>query len=125
MKRIAPAMLLLLLTGCRPARPVLAGGKPVAHWLQALQASNPQMRRNAIIKLGNVGAADPAALPAVVAALKDPDPGVRREAILAVLRSPAKARETGPVLREMRDGDPDGRVRSAAAAAIDRIEGLR
>jgi HEAT repeat protein len=123
MKLILPALFLLLLAGCRPSRPALAGGKPVAYWLQAMQAHDPRIRRTAVTRLGNVGGADPAAIAAVIAALNDRDPRVRREAILAVLRSPAKARKTAPALRQLRDNDPESQVRSAAAAALECIEG--
>src|SRR5439155_16911918 len=81
-----------LLGGCGKEQPMLAGGKPVSHWVQALQNPDPKVRKQAAFKLGNVGPADPTALPALIEALKDRDAGVRREAILALLKCGPAAR---------------------------------
>src|SRR5207302_5092236 len=85
MKRYLGMVLVLLAVGpagCGKARPVLAGGKPVRHWVTALGDPDPKVRRQAALKLGNVGPGDPAVLPALTAALRDGDAGVRRQAIL-------------------------------------------
>ena len=72
----------LLLGGCRKDPVILAHGKPIAHWVQALQDPNPRSRKKAADVLGNVGAVDPAVVPALARALKDRDAGVRRAAQL-------------------------------------------
>jgi HEAT repeat protein len=113
----------LLAAGCGKAAPTLAGGKPVGHWVESLRAPDPRLRREAAFKLGNVGPADPAALPALTAALRDRDAAVRREAILALLKCGPEAREAVPTLAELRQHDPDAQVRACAARAVDRLRG--
>src|SRR5215831_19358490 len=66
-------VLVLLLSGCGKPKTTLAGGKPVSHWLEAIHNPDPRVRKTAIFKLGNVGASEADVLPAVTAALKDPD----------------------------------------------------
>ena len=60
--------------------------------------------------------------PAVTAALKDNDPAVRREAILALVKFGAAAKEAAPILTEMRRNDRDAQVRSHAAKALESLE---
>ena len=67
-----------LAAGCNRAQPTLAGGKPVTHWTTAIRDPDPKVRKEAAAKLGNVGPADPSALPALMGALKDPAAMVRR-----------------------------------------------
>jgi HEAT repeat protein len=110
-------------TGCGKRQPMLAGGKPVGAWVQALQDPDARVRKQAAFKLGNVGPADPAALPALIGALKDPHAAVRREAILAVLKCGPAARDAGPVLLELQRNDRDAQVRGYAAQALDKLQG--
>jgi HEAT repeat protein len=111
-----------LLSGCGPAPPTLSGGRPLAYWLQALQDRDAKLRKTAAFKLGNVGATDPAVLPALRLALGDRDAGVRREAILALMKCGPGAREAGPALAELERHDPDARVRAYAGRALARLD---
>jgi HEAT repeat protein len=124
MKRIAMGggILVCLLIGCGQPKSMLAGGKPVSHWLKALQDPDPKVRKTAVAKLGNVATADSAALPAVLGALKDPDAAVRREAILALLKWGPEANEAIPALLEMKRNDRDAQVRSYAAQALAKLQ---
>src|SRR5689334_10868552 len=101
------AGLALMVTGCGHAPPTLAGGKPVSYWVEELKNPDPKLRKTAVAKLGNVGSTDPAAFPAVCEALKDSDAAVRREAILALVKFGAAAREAIPTLTGLQH-DPDG-----------------
>jgi HEAT repeat protein len=74
--------------------------------------------------LGNVGTTDPAAIPALIAAVRDRDPSVRGAAILALLKIGPDAEEAIPVLSAAQK-DPDARVRSYAAKALERIQTVR
>jgi HEAT repeat protein len=113
----------ILLGGCGRAQgPTLAGGKPVAHWLQAVEDRNPQLRKEAVEKLGNVGPIDAAAIPTLVRALKDNDPLVRRAAILAILKVGELPREAIDSLIDLQQHDHDAKVREYAAKALKRLQ---
>jgi HEAT repeat protein len=101
---------------------MLAGGKPVSHWVQALTDADPRLRKTAAFKLGNVGAADPAVLPALCKALADPNAVVRREVIMAVVKCGAGAHEALPALEDLRQRDPDATVRDYAQRALEKME---
>jgi HEAT repeat protein len=123
MRTLTGAALALLVCGCANSPPTLAGGKPVTHWVEALRGPDAKARRKAADKLGNVGPADPAVLPALMAALRDADPGVRRAAVLALLKCGPAAREAAGALAELRQRDRDAQVRACAARALARVEG--
>lgn len=112
------AALVAGLAGCTKKPPTSAGGKPVAHWVEALDSSDPHQRREAVEKLGNVGPADPAARPAVLRALRDKDARVRKEAVAAVHKFGPPDAEATAALTELKDHDADPQVRSYAARAL-------
>ncbi|MDB5308863.1 MAG: hypothetical protein JWO38_3065 [Gemmataceae bacterium] len=122
MKRVLlGAVLVAALGGCARTKPTQAGGKPVDYWVEALRNPDPQVRKEAVFKLGNVGPADPAAYPAVVGAIRDADPKVRCEVILALMKFGPRAKEAGPTLGDLKAHDPDARVRSHASRALEKI----
>jgi HEAT repeat protein len=122
MRHIAIVIVCLLFAGCAKKEPLTAHGKPVAHWLQALQDPDPAVRKKAVVALGHVGGADPAALPALADAVKDRDAGVRAEAVLALLNLGPAARDAVPALEQARS-DRDPKVRSYAEKALKRVQG--
>lgn len=115
-------ILVCLVGGCSKAEPTLAGGKPVSHWVQALQSPDARLRKQAAFKLGNVGPADPAALPALIGALKDRDSVVRREAIMAVLKCGPAAREAIPALTDLQKNASDAPTRTSATKALEKLQ---
>ena len=114
--------LLLPNVGCSKSQPTLAGGKSVDHWVQLLESGQPAERKSAAFKLGNVGDAAPAVVPALRKALNDPDATVRCECILALVKCRGKAAEIVPVLAEVEKQDKDKLVRSYAAQAIESLQ---
>jgi HEAT repeat protein len=115
-------VVIVAVAGCGQVAPTQVGGKPVSHWVQALQDRDPRVRKKAVDKLGNVGTADPAVVPALIAAVKDRDAGVRAEAVLRLLQLGPAARDAVPALTEaQKDRDPT--VRAHAARALQRIQG--
>jgi HEAT repeat protein len=114
-------VLAALLGGCGPAKPTLSGGKPVSHWVEALGSPDAQLRKKAVAKLGNVGRSDPAAWPAVLGALKDPEAAVRREAVRAVLKFGPDAAGAVDVLGELQQRDADAGVRADAGRALEKL----
>jgi HEAT repeat protein len=109
--------------GCGEGKPTTAGGEPAEHWVQALQDPDPKVRKKAATKLGNIGTADAAAVPALAGALKDRDAEVRAEAALALLRIGPPASEAVPALEEAAGNDKDAKVRSYATKALEKIRG--
>jgi HEAT repeat protein len=113
---------LLAAFACEQSQPTFSGGKPIEHWLRAVESRDPKLRREAVRKLGNVGSSDPAAFSAVLQALNDLDPGVRREAIVAVMKFETEAGQAVPALTKLEHEDKDSRVRACARKALESIE---
>jgi HEAT repeat protein len=110
--------LLALSGGCHRAPPTMAGGK----WAATLNDSDPRQRQKAAFTLGNIGASDKAAFPALLGALHDEAPEVRCEAILAILKFGQSASAAIPNLVELRDSDSDARVREYADKALAKLQ---
>src|SRR5437764_4210779 len=120
--RLAIALfLIVLLGGCRHQEAPLSGGRPVSHWVKMLRNPDPDLRRKAVTKLGNVGSTDAAALPAVLGALNDTDAAVRGEAILALMKFGPEADTAASDLARLRREDSDLHVRALAAKALNRV----
>jgi HEAT repeat protein len=122
MRLLIVALCAMGMTGCGKSPPTLAGGKPVSHWIEAAQHPDAETRRQALFKLGNAGPADAEVLPTLMRALGDVVPGVRSEAILALVKMGPQAKKAIAVLTEMREQDSDGTVRSHAAKAVEMIQ---
>jgi HEAT repeat protein len=113
--------LAVLLAGCKKAPQTAVGGKSVQHWVEALQAPDARLRKKAATKLGNVGKADPAVVPALIGALEDPEAEVRVEVILALVKLGPAARVAAPRLAELARDDPDEAVRACAGRALEKV----
>lgn len=126
MRRAWP-ILLVLLAGCGgPPVPTARyfSGEPVDHWLEAIKSTDPKTRKHAAEVLGNVGASDPAVVPALTTAVKDPDAKVRDAAVLALSKIGPPAIEAESALQEAtKDRDPT--VKAHAATALDRVRGAK
>ena len=96
-----------------------AGGKPVSHCLEEARKPDAKSRKKAVRELGHIGKADPAAIPVVIGALKDPDPVVRREAALALLNLVDASEAADALAEAARDKDP--KVREYATEALARL----
>jgi HEAT repeat protein len=120
MRRALVMVLLLLTVGCHKAGPPLAHGKPVGEWVEALRAPDARARKKAAGVLGNVGAIDPAVVPALAEAVRDRDPAVRAEAVLALMKIGPAARDAAPALTEAQK-DANLMVRQYAVKALERV----
>jgi HEAT repeat protein len=116
------AGLFILAGGCARTPPPTAHGRPVPFWVEKLHDPDARVRGKAVQVLGNVGASDPAVVPALVRALGDRDAPVRRAGVLALCEIGPAAREAVPALSACRH-DRDAQVRQGAARALDRIHG--
>lgn len=117
--RAAVALALVAALGCSRAAqgPMLAGGREVKSWLADLHDAQPRVRRQAVLKLGNVGDADLAAAEGLAEALRDTDALVRRDAVLAVAKLTKPSETILARLRVMSESDRDTLVRSHAQKA--------
>lgn len=106
----------LLLNAC--------GGEtdPVRYWSRMLRSEDAEVRTRAARALGE--SRREAAVPALMAALGDPDEAVRLAAVDALARMRGSAREAVPALeRALADQAPA--VRAAAGRALDQIRATR
>jgi len=119
---IATAMLAAGCTREKVPTELYFSGEPVSHWTEAAKSPDPKVRKKAIDVLGNVGPADPAAIPALITALKDKNVTVRDAAVLALSKIGPLAAEGLPALREA-TRDPNPTVRAHAITAVERVAG--
>jgi len=123
--KLALLGLFALAAGCNreqvPAE-LYFSGEPVSHWIEAAKSSDPKVRKRAVDVLGNVGPADPAAIPALITATKDKDAAVRDAAVLGLSKIGPPAADALPALKEATK-DPNPTVRNHAIAAVERVGG--
>ena len=124
MRLIMTATVVISLGGCTTT-PTPDSGARVQHWINTLRQPDAKQRKQAAFKLGNLALTDPATVvPALIRALKDDDAAVRSEAILALLKCGPTAKDALQELTEVQRKDLDEQVRSYAAKALAKIEGL-
>jgi HEAT repeat protein len=120
MRRAFVVLLLVLTIGCHKTEPTMAHGRPVGDWVAALSDPDARARKKAAGVLGNVGAIDPAVVPALAGAVRDREPAVRAEAVRALAKIGPAARDAEPALAEAQK-DPNATVRQYAAQALERV----
>jgi len=113
-------IILTISAGCnREERgPLLAGGREVKSWLVDLRNPQPHARRQAVLKLGNVGDADPAVAEGLAEALRDSEVLVRRDAVHAVAKLTKPSDAIMAQLKVMSESDRDTLVRDYARRAL-------
>ena len=106
--------------GCQSEErgPTLAGGREVKSWVAALRDPKPTVRRQAVLKLGNVGDADPSVADALAQALEDSDSQVRYDAVLAVSKLSKPGAAIKARLETMSRNDKDARIRDVSTRAL-------
>jgi HEAT repeat protein len=115
---------LVIFSGCKKEEqgPILAGGREVKSWVADLHDPKPQVRRQAVLKLGNVGDADPTVPEALAEALRDKDITVRRDAVRAIAKLSKASEAVMAQLKLMSESDRDSLVRDYAQRAIAHFE---
>jgi HEAT repeats len=109
--------------GCKGEErgPTLAGGREVKSWVADLHSPKAQVRRQAVLKLGNVGDEDPTVADALAEALHDADALVRCDAILAVVKLKQPGEVIKGQLETMSKTDKNDRARDLAGKALVRL----
>ncbi|MFO0938259.1 MAG: HEAT repeat domain-containing protein [Gemmataceae bacterium] len=126
---VAGALVLALsLTACGcGSRPVTTAkyfsGEPVSHWLDQAKSTNAKQRLKALDVLGNVGPADPGAIPALITGIKDKDAKCRSASILALSKIGPDAKAALPALNEISQSEKDPAIKKQIQIAMDRIQG--
>jgi HEAT repeat protein len=120
--RTATVMIVLLAAlGCQreESGPVLTGGRELKSWLADLHDPKPAVRRTAVLKLGNVGDADPSVVEALAEALHDKEAIVRRDAVKACAKLTKPSEAITAQLKVMSESDRDSLARDYAKRALD------
>ena len=78
----------------------------------------PKVRREAVLKLGNVGDTDPSVADAMARALGDADSQVRHDAVLAVVKLSHPGTTIRAKLELMSQSDKDRALRDVARRAL-------
>jgi HEAT repeat protein len=115
----------LALAGCGQGDPLSSGGRSAAYWAEVLQQPHPDvsLRRKAAAKLGPLVLKDDDAFPALLDALKDPDPTVRSLAARSLsIYSGPKADLALSALVEMQEHERNKKVIDALDKAIARLD---
>ena len=123
MRRGVFLVIILSLAACGKSPPPQAGGWPISHWLDAMHDPDERVRTEAALKLGNVGQADARALPALIAALDDPQAPVRRAAIQGLVKFGPGAKRAVPKLKQIHESDANANLRDLAAEVLPHIQG--
>lgn len=109
----APSVRAAALAGLVPASAGAAAAVPVS---RLLHDESPEVRRDALVFLSNLGRSAGAARAAVAAALGDTDAGVRATAVEALAQIASSPTEIAPAVPLLRDAEP--KVRQAAVGAL-------
>ena len=122
---IAAAVLLLApkasAQGQATKEPV-SDGRTLSQWVADLKAPAPQTRNAAAYEISGMGPAAAAAVPALIAALDDPETTVRFPATVALAEIGPAAKAAVPRLKKMMDEEVNDEVAAAAKRALRRIQ---
>lgn len=116
MDRLVSLAVALAVTGCAGKQEPQYQGRGVDAWAAQLRDSDPSARQDAVRALEVIGAP---AVPALIAALKDPDGRTRGAAADGLGRIGAEARAAVPeLLAALRDPEPAVRRQAALALGL-------
>ena len=121
--RCLPVILIVVVVGCGQSPPETVHGKPVSHWLDELKKPDAKVRKKAVQALGSAASTLSEARAGLLVGLQDAEADVRYEACLAIVQLGAKTPAEAVPLLEKAAGDPDPRVKAAAAKALKRVQG--
>jgi HEAT repeat protein len=107
--------------GTRSKEPV-ADGRSLSQWVGDLKAAAPQTRNAAAYEISGMGPAAAAAVPALIAALDDPEASVRFPVTVALAEIGPAAKPAVPKLKKMMDEEINDEIAAAAKRAIRRIQ---
>jgi HEAT repeat protein len=121
MKKLLVFGLALVVVGCQPEK--VHKGKRVSLWIEELkEGAWPSDRWRAALAVGEIGPEARAAIPHLIAALRDNDATVRWAAARALGRFGPQARKATGALVKLATSDPHAAVRVAARDSLAEID---
>jgi HEAT repeat protein len=100
----------------------VSDGRTLTEWVADLKAASPQVRNAAAYEISGMGPAAAAAVPALIAALDDPEASVRFPVTVALGEIGPAAKDAVPRLKKMMDDEINDEVAAAAKRALRRIQ---
>jgi HEAT repeat protein len=100
----------------------VSDGRTLTQWVADLKAAAPQVRNAAAYEISGMGPAAAAAVPALIAALDDPEASVRFPVTVALGEIGPAAKDAVPRLKKMMDEEINDEVAAAAKRALRRIQ---
>jgi HEAT repeat protein len=107
--------------GAASKEPV-SDGHTLSQWVADLKAAAPQTRNAAAYEISGMGPAAALAVPALIAALDDPEPSVRFPVTVALGEIGPAAKDAVPRLKKMMDEDINDEIAASAKRAVRRIQ---
>jgi HEAT repeat protein len=100
----------------------VADGRTLSQWVEELKALAPQTRNAAAYEISGMGPAAAPAVPALIAALDDPEASVRFPVTVALGEIGPGAKAAVPKLKQMMDEEINDEIAAAARRALRRIQ---
>jgi HEAT repeat protein len=123
---LAAAVLLLApgawAQGAGSAKEPVSDGRTLSEWVAELKGAAPQTRNAAAYEISGMGPAAAPAVPALIAALDDPDPTVRFPVTVALGEIGPAAKAAVPKLKQMMDEEINDEIAAGAKRALKRIQ---
>jgi HEAT repeats len=121
-------LILALSTGSASAQNTSGGsepvsrGRPLSEWIADLKAAAPSVRNAAAYEIASLGPAAKPAVPALIAALDDPEPTVRFPVTVALGEIGPDAAAAVPRLKQMMFEEINDEIAAGARRAIRHIQ---
>jgi HEAT repeat protein len=100
----------------------VADGRTLSQWVEELKAPAPQTRNAAAYEISGMGPAAAPAVPALIAALDDPEASVRFPVTVALGEIGPGAKAAVPKLKQMMEEEINDEIAAAARRALRRIQ---
>ncbi len=97
-------------------------GRTLTQWVADLKGTAPQTRNAAAYEISGMGPAAASAVPALIAALDDPDPTVRFPVTVALGEIGPAAKDAVPRLKKMMEDETNDEIAASAKRALRRIQ---
>jgi HEAT repeat protein len=100
----------------------VADGRTLSQWIEELKGLAPQTRNAAAYEISGMGPAAAPAVPALIAALDDPEASVRFPVTVALGEIGPGAKAAVPRLKQMMEEEINDEIAAAARRALRRIQ---